>query len=327
MADGKNARTRLIAIIEALSLFSDESTPISAEDLCKKLKEMGYEINKRTLISDIKLLKTTSVIIDQIPGEGYIMRKAYTESTINSFLLAAYSSEILSEEAIKDIENYLRKNTRIGTYDLINDTTTKISSVSPHERCPEELVSKLRKGIFNKKKLKITILRAVPGDSFDYAKDEETLIVNPIRIGVVSDALLFIFSIDGKPEEARCMHLCRIKDVHTLDEPSVPFTGDIKKAIGYFMGATADHRNREPSWFLVRFRTEYLEFVRNHFSHPIQFKKDDEEGYCLAKINAVFDERLVGWLFHFGDRVELLGPKPLKDYFTKQLAKKFAQFK
>ena len=327
MADGKNARTRLIAIIEALTMFGDESTPLSAEELCDKLNEMGYETNKRTLLSDIKLLNTTSVFIDQIPGRGYVIRKAYSESTINAFLLAAYSSEILSKEAVSDIENYLRKNTCIGTYDLIKDTTTKISSFDPHERCPEDLIIKLRKGIFNKNKLKITILRAVPGDSFDYAKDEETLIVNPIKIGVISDALIFIFSLDSKPEEARCMHLCRIKDIKTLDEPSVPFSGDIKKAIGYFMGVTADHRNREPSWFLVRFKTEYLEFVRNHFSHPIQFKKDDEEGYCLAKIYAVFDERIVGWLFHFGDRIELLGPKPLKDYFTQQLTKKFAQFK
>lgn len=326
VSETKNARTRLIAIIETLTMFSDETRPVSLDDLCVKLNECGYDISKRTLLADIKLLNTTSVIIDYVPQKGYFIRKSYSQETIDAIICSAYSSEIVNLKKIQNIESYLRKNTCIDTFDFTKDTTVKISSVSPHEFCSDELLFRLKQGIFTKKKMKLTILYATPGDSFSRAETEKVLIINPLKIGVISDSLMFVFSVEGDAQNAKCMHVCRIKDAELLDENIEKYKGNIKDAKGYFTGLAIDHRNREPDWFLVKFKKEDLELVRNYFSHPIQFRKADEEGYVIAKINAVFNERIVGWLFHFGDKVELIGPKSFKDYFTESLKKKFAQY-
>lgn len=326
LSETKNARTRLIAIIETLTMFSDETRPVSLDDLCIKLTECGYDASKRTVLADIKLLNTTSVKIDYVPQKGYFMHKAYSQETIEAIICSLYSSEIVNLKKIQNVETYLRKNTCIETFDFIKETTEKISSVSPHEYCSEELLLKLKQAIHTKKKMNLTVLFATPGDSFSCAETEKILKINPLKIGVIPDSLMFVFSIDGDAQNAKCMHVCRIKDAEILDENIEEYRGNIKDAKGYFTGLTIDHRNREPDWFLVKFKSEDLELVRNYFSHPIQFKKDDEEGYVIAKINAVFNERIVGWLFHFGDQVELIGPKAFKDYFTENLKKKFAQY-
>lgn len=326
MDNAKNARTRLIAIIEALTMFSDETSPITIDDLCSKLREMGYEITKRTLISDIKILNQTSAKVDYISHKGYYLHKSYSQKTIDAMLCSAYSSEILRQDEVESVEKYLRKNTCISTFDFTKDTTVKISSYSPHEFCSEDLMFKIKEGIFSQKKMDVTLLYATPGDSFSCAETEKTIKVNPIKIGVISDSLMFIFTVDGDPDNAKCVHVCRIKDVNILDEPCEEYKGNLKDAKGYFTGAVIDHRNREPDWFLVKFRNEDIEAVRNYFNHPIQFRKADEEGYTLAKINAVFDERIVGWLFHYGDKYELVGPASFRKYFEENLRKKFAQY-
>lgn len=326
VAETKNARTRLIAIIEALTMFSDETRPISLDDLCIKLNECGYDVSKRTLLADIKLLNTTSVKIDYIPQKGYFMHKAYSQDTIDAIIYSAYSSEIVNLEKLRNVETYLRKSTCIDTFDFTKETIEKITSVSPHEFCSKELLFKLKQGIFEKKKMNLTILYATPGDSFSCAETEKVLRVNPLKIGVISDSLMFVFSVEGDAQNAKCMHVCRIKDAEILDESIEEYNGKIKDAKGYFTGLAIDHRNREPDWFLVKFKSEDLELVRNYFSNPLQFRKADEEGYVIAKINAVFNERIVGWLFHFGDKLELIGPKALKDYFDENLKKKFAQY-
>lgn len=326
VADTKNARTRLIEIIETLTMYSDETKPISLDDLCKKLNENGYDVTKRTVLSDIKLLNTTSVKIDYVPSKGYFMHQSYSQETIDAIICSVYSSEIVSQRNLNSIESYLRKNTCIDTFDFTKDTTEKISSISPHEYCSDELLFTLKQGIFTKKKMKLIILYATPGDSFSCAETEKVLTINPLKIGVISDSLMFVFSVEGDAQNAKCMHVCRIKNAELLDESIEEYKGNIKDAKGYFTGLGIDHRNREPDWFLVKFKNEDLELVRNYFSHPIQFRKADEEGYVIAKINAVFNEKIVGWLFNFGDKIELIGPKNFKDYFSENLKKKFAQY-
>lgn len=326
MDKAKNARTRLIAIIETLTIFSDETSPISLDDLCSKLKETGYDISKRTLLSDIKLLNQTSAKVDYIPQKGYFLHKSYSRKTIDSILNSVYSSEILRQDEVENVVNYLRKTTCTDAFDFSLDTTVKISSYSPHEFCSEELIFKIKESIFNKKKMNVTLLYATPGDSFSCAETEKTIKVNPIKIGIITDSLMFIFSVDGDAQNAKCMHICRIKDATVLDEPCEEYKGNLKDARGYFTEAAIDHRNREPDWFLVKFRNGDIELIRNYFNHPIQFRKADEEGYSLAKINAVFDERIVGWLFHYGDKYELIGPAPFRKYFEENLRKKFAQY-
>mgnify|MGYP003296004009 CR=1 FL=1 len=51
---------------------------------------------------------------------------------------------------------------------------------------------------------------------------------------------------------------------------------------------------------------------------PKEVRKDENEGYCVAKVYSVLDERLVGWLFCCSDKVETVAPKELRDYLTER---------
>lgn len=319
MEENTGARTRLLLIVDILKIYSNESNVLSIEEICAHLENYGYKATKRSIVSDIKSINTTTqkIIYVTSPKKGYYIVRDYTLSSIDTMLTALYSSDMLSAADRSNVERSLRHIVSIPTYDLLLNTTDRVSADIPHEPASREIVMALRQAIHRKKKAILTYTVTSPGDSFSSVEAEEKMEVNPIRIAISVNSTLLVFSRNN-PSQAECMHICRIKNVEILDDDAQPYNGDIFDAKGFFTGSVIKDRHRTAGWVFLKFRQEHAEFVRNFFDSPIQIRKDENEGYCVAKVYSVLDERLVGWLFCCSDKVETVAPKGLRDYLTER---------
>lgn len=319
MEENTGARTRLLLIVDILNIYSNESNVLSAEEICAHLESYGHKATKRSVVTDIKIINSTThkIIYVTNPKKGYYIARDYTLSSIDTMLTAIYSSDMLSAADRSNVEKTLRHIMSISTGDLLLNTTDRVSADIPREPVSWENVMALRYAIYHKKKVIITYTVTSPGDSFSSVEAEETMTVNPIRIAISINSTLFVFSqTDSKLAE--CMHMCRIKKVETLNEDAQPYYGDIIDAKGFFTGSIIKDRHRIAEWIFLKFRQEHAEFVRNFFDSPVQIRKDENEGYCVAKVYSVLDERLVGWLLSFSDKVEIIAPQKLRDYLTER---------
>ena len=180
MAEVLSSRTRLLSLVEIMTMYSDEQNIISIDEICEKLTEYGYEASKRNVLADIKVINTTPVKIIQVnkPKKGYYLAKSFSQAAINMILEAVYSSPLLSEDNCSYIENYLRRNTCLATLDLILDTTSHFRSVAPQRRSCIDALYHIRLAIRDKKQTVITIARTVVGDSFSQSELYEELAIN-----------------------------------------------------------------------------------------------------------------------------------------------------
>ncbi len=320
MAENQSARARLLVLIDILKVYSNESNVLSAEEICSHLEEYGYKTTKRNVIADIKCINTTpyKIIYVTKPKKGYYLVRNYTLSSADALMTAVYSSEMLTEAERNNARKTLSRIMSIPTHDLLMSTTERVSVEIPHEPISWENTMLLRHAIYQKKKVRITFSVTNPGDGFDLPEKEETITVNPVKIAISTYSSLLIFTQCEK-NEAKCMHLCRIKKVDILNEQAEEFTGNIEDAIGFFSETVIKNRHRVAKWVFLKVRNEYAEFVRNYFGTPSQFRKADEEGYLIAKVFAVVDERFIGWLLCFGDKIEIIAPTEIREFFKEKL--------
>ncbi len=322
MAENNNARTRLLILIDILRLHSNEGNVLSIEEICSYLEEYGYHVTKRNILADIKLINTTphEIIYVTKPKKGYYIAREFTLSSVDALLTAIYSNEKLTLEERKSAESVLDKILSLPTRELLVSTTARASADIPHEPASWENIMLLRKAIHKKKKAKITFTVTCLGDSFSTPEKEETLAVNPVKIVISPNSTLFVFT-QADNSNAECMHLCRIKTVEVLDEDAEVFNGDYANAVGYFTKTVIKNRHNVADWVLLKTKVEDIEFVRNFFDSPVRFRKSETEGYCYAKVFTVLDERFIGWLLCFVDRIEVVAPQELKDYFADRYSK------
>lgn len=320
MAENQSARARLLVLIDILKVYSNESNVLSAEEICSHLEEYGYKTTKRNVIADIKCINTTpyKIIYVTKPKKGYYLVRNYTLSSADALMTAVYSSEMLTESERSNAQKTLSRIMSLPTNDLLMSTTERVSVEIPREPSSWENTMSLRHAIYQKKKVRITFSVTNPGDGFDLPEREETMTVNPVKIAVSAYSSLLVFTQCGE-KNARCMHLCRIKRVDILNEQAEEFTGNIEDATGFFSGTVIKNRHRVAKWVFLKVRNDYAEFVRNYFATPSQFRKADEEGYLIAKVFAVVDERFIGWLLCFGDKIEIIAPTEIREFFKEKL--------
>ncbi len=324
MSEVLSSRTRLLSLVEIMTMYSDEQNILSIEEICEKLNEYGYEATKRNVVSDIKTVNTTPVKIIQVnkPKKGYYLAKSFSQAAINMILEAVYSSPILSEENCSYIENYLRRNTCLATLDLILDTTAHFRACMPQRKSCINALYNIRIAIRDKKQTDITVARTVIGDSFSQAEMYETITVNPVKITACNGISAFVFTRAESPDKAEFVNIPRIKSADITETPSVKFDGDLFSAVNLFTREKIYCNTRDPEWILIKFRQEDTEFIRNCFSSPVYFRKSDDEGYCLAKLLTLIDNNLIGLLFTHSDKIEIIKPDSLRDFFNGKINQK-----
>ncbi len=309
----------MLAIVDILQTHTSASNVLSIEEICTYLGEYGFEATKRNVLADIKCINTMpyQVIYVTKPKKGYYITRAISESAVDALLTAIYSSQKLSAQERENAENALQQAVGIPTNNLLISTTERVAADVPHEPVHRETVMVLRDAIYRRQKVRISYTITCPGDCFSSDEKEEQITVNPVKIAISSNSTLFVFTQTGsqKPE---CMHLCRIKNVEILNEKSEKFNGDISDSSGFFTGTTIKNRHEIADWVFIKFNCEYAEFVRNFFDSPVQLRKA-EDGKYIAKVFTVLDERLIGWLLCFGDKIEIVAPVELQDYFKERL--------
>ena len=321
MAQSLNARTRLISLVEIMTMYSDEQNILSLDEICEKLTEYGYDVTKRTVLSDIKAVNTTPIKMISVskPKKGYYLAKSFSQAAINLILEAIYSSDMLCEDDMEYITRYLRRNTCLSTLDLIMNTTKNFYSLAPKKEISRNTLYNLRTAIRDKKQVDLSISEITPGDSFSYAEKLKTITVNPVSIAVSCGVLALVFTCTDTPNKAEFINLPRIKSASIMQEPAAPYNGDLQAATNYFDGRPSTASSVTSAWILFKFKLKDIELIENNFASPIQFRKAQEDGYCIAKVFTVVDKSLIGLLFLLGDRIEIIKPTGLKELMSKKI--------
>lgn len=321
MAENTNARTRLLCLVEIMTMYSDEQNILSIDEICDWLNDYGFSVTKRNVLSDIKAINTTPIKIISVskPKKGYYIAKSFSQEAISLILESVFSSELLTENDVEYIKKYLRRCTCISTLELVFNTTVNLNHLPSCRKKLNDALNNLRHAIKDKKQAVISVSRALLGDSFSDARQVETITVNPIVLAVANGSVVLVFTQPESPKKAEYLHISRIEDAAIIDNEATEFTDDLTSAVNYFGCGPSKMNLAEKNWLLLRFKSEDIDLIENRFNYPIQFRKDDHEGYCIAKVFTTIDYSLVGWLFSLSDKIEILSPSSLKTLFEEKV--------
>lgn len=306
--------------MEIMTMYSDEHNILSIEEICDSLRDYGYEVSKRNVLADIKAINSTPIKLVSVskPKKGYYIAKSFSQEAISLILESVFSSDLLTENDVEYIKKFLRRCTCVPTVDLVFNTMINLNQLPSTRKMLSDALNSLRYAIKDKKQAVISVSRAIPGDNFSEARQVESITVNPIVLAVTNGTVALVFTQPESPKKAEYIHISRIEDAAVVDREAAEFTDDLTSAVNYFSCKPSKLSLTEKDWLLLRFKTEDIDIIENHFHYPVQFRKDDKEGYCIAKVFTVIDYSLVGRLFTLSDKIEILSPAGLKKLFEEK---------
>lgn len=318
MASTANSRTRLLCLIEILTAYSDVNNILSSEEICEKLAEYGYTVTKRNVLSDIRAINTTPIKIISVskPKKGYYIAKSYSPAASQLVLEAVFSSDMLSPEDVEYIKTYLRRTICVPSLELVLNTTRNYNDLTAKRDISIDALYNIRVAIRDKKKVRLEISRIVPGDCFSNTQRFETLTVTPLFIAVANSSIALAFTHEGMEDStAEYINISRISTATVLQENADEIDEEPQNIINYFDRRPIEYYNYKARWLIIEFKEEDIDFVESYFHAPVQYRKAEKEGYCIAKVCTVFSRELMGWLFLNSDKLTILAPDSLYELF------------
>ena len=317
MAANANSRTRLLCLIEILTMYSDELNILSADEICEKLGEYGYEASKRSVLSDIRTINTTPIKIISVnkPKKGFYLAKSYSPAASQLILEAVFSSDMLSAEDIEYIKTYLRRNICVPSLELVLNTTRNYNDLTAKREISVEVLYNTRIAIRDRKKITLNVSRIVPGDYFSNMERLEEITVNPLYIAVANGGIALVFIRDGKNKTSEYLNISRVRSAIISDETAALPEKEPEEVINFFDRRRIEYYNYNARWLIIEFRESDLEIVESYFRAPVQYRKADKEGFCIAKVYTVINRELIGWLFFNSDKFTILAPDSLHELF------------
>ncbi len=314
-----NNKLKLLAIADIFRRETDENHPISLPTIIDKLDEMGIEAERKSIYSDIELLIRYGMCIER-SGIGkstayYLAERTFELPELKLLADAVACSRFITQ---KKSEQLIEKLTRLGSRYEAGELRRNVIVYDRIKNGNEQIyytVDAIRRAISQKKKLKFCY--------FDFDRRRNKIYHNggaPIEISPYAlcwrEDNYYVVGYYPKRRVVTNFRVDKMERALPLTERQTPPPDNFclaeytKKRFGMFSG--------EDTRLTLRVHNSLSGVIFDRFGHDITVNIDDDEHFIINQ-SVTVSPILFGWLFQFGDKIEIISPENVREQFLEQL--------
>ena len=308
--DDKLRYSRISDILELLIEMQSNVLGITLSDIQSK-----FNVSRRTAERLRDAILNVCPQIDEIETSDREKHWGFTSRYLNEFVSFS-PDEIATLETIKDGIKFKDKK------QTLNSIITKLKAISRKNITDiEDTIEFMLKteGIAVSQKLNykidINILETIRAAIKEnkkikavYRDKEKTL--SPLGI-IYGSSNIHLVALEGKGEHPYNYSLHRFSKVEITKDSFNKGDFDIKEYASRSFGIYQNKIMKVELLFDKRVREDVL----NHYFHPSQKIKENEDGSITVKFNASGPHEIIWHLFKWSDNFKLIAPKSLKDEY------------
>lgn len=324
MSKAYGQKLKILYVLDILKKYSDEQNPVTSNEICEYLDQVGIPAERKSVYKDIEALIDYGydIIYSQSPKGYFLASREFEEPEI--FLLsdavrtAKFITPKKTRELVKKFDSMLSVTARKKrNKDIYIDFTKKSNN--------EEIfysIDKICDGISEGKKIE-----------FDYVSKElngrEFVdVIKPMRVSPYAltwqDDYYYLIGNYEKYDNLLHLRLDRMFKTKITDEKA-RFFGEVSEYKDVF--DVADYVGKIFGMFSGKLETIELccskkiaKTVVDRFGEKVFITNVTEEEFCFS-VKAAVSEALVTFIMNFSDSVKVLKPLELKNMVTARAKK------
>lgn len=318
MAARSGQKLKLFYIIEILKKYTDEEHPMNATQICDKLSAYNVTAERKAVYNDIEQLIFLGfdIIKTRVPQSGFFLGSREFEIPEISLLsdavkTAKFISVKKTRELVSKLDDmmsvYQVSSKKMGIY-IDEDSKTKNEEIY-------YTIDTVSRAIENRKQVKFKYTLRKIGDNKQIETNTAERTVSPYALTWQDD---HYYLIGNYEKYDNLIHL-RIDRMHAAEETETPIRpfSEVSDYKNYF--DVADYTKRLFGMFggkieeiELKCSKDMLEQVLDRFGENIFISKLTEKTFNFTYSAAVSDA-LVTWIINFGDKIEAVKPKSLRN--------------
>ena len=304
--DTSSTKKRMLLILELLYKTTDESHPVSTVEIMDYLAGKGFQIDRKTLRSDLRLLISMGydiVVVKSSPNKYFWGERTFEIPELKMLLDAVSSARFISETKSKRLTKKIMSLAGMQQREQLKRHVRAIGKTKADNKGLYYIIDTITEAINRKEK----ILR----------NDGEVYILSPYVLYWNED-YYYVLGYSDKRETVTAFRIDRMKTPKIMEEDAVP------KPEGFDVSAYSNKVfqmfSGEETTVELECNTSLMKYVIDRFGLDVETEELSEDKF-LAKVPVDLSPTFYGWVFQFGGGIRIIGPEEAVEEYKEMVDK------
>jgi predicted DNA-binding transcriptional regulator YafY len=315
-----NQKLKSLYLAKILLEFTDEDNVMTTADLVNALAKYSIPVERKSIYDDIETLRHYGLDIELRRGKKggyYIASRDFELPELKLLVDAVQSSKLITD---KKSNTLIKKLSKLTSSEQAKQLNRQVFISGRSKNLNETVyytIDTIHTAINTDKKISFNYFYYNMSKKRIYIKDGKKYIRTPVALCWNNDNYYLVTYSPQFNIPFANYRVDRMTDVEILEEHSDKFgkvsfniTNYIKQSFGMFTGETIDAK--------IIFDKDLVSVVLDQFGTDTQLIRLNENKFFInAKVSA--SPVFLGWIFQFGDKVEILEPYSLREAMKNML--------
>ena len=316
--DTSSTKKRLLLILELLYKTTDESHPVSTVDITNYLDEKGFQIDRKTLRSDLRLLISMGydiVVVKSSPNRYFWGERTFEIPELKMLLDAVSSARFISEKKSKQLTKKIMSLAGMQQREQLKRHVRAIGKTKADNKGLYYIIDTITEAINWKKKISFQYMEYNGRKEKILRNDGEVYILSPYVLYWNED-YYYVLGYSDKREQVTAFRIDRMKTPTIMDDDAMPKPDDFD--VSAYSNKVFQMFSGEETTVELECDTSLMKYVIDRFGLDVETEELSEEKF-LAKVPVDLSPTFYGWVFQFGGGIRVIGPEEAVDAYKEMV--------
>ena len=306
--DTSSTKKRLLLILELLYKTTDESHPVSTVDITDYLDEKGFQIDRKTLRSDLRLLISMGydiVVVKSSPNRYFWGERTFEIPELKMLLDAVSSARFISETKSKQLTKKIMSLAGMQQREQLKRHVRAIGKTKADNKGLYYIIDTITEAINRKKKISFQYMEYNGRKEKILRNDGEVYILSPYVLYWNED-YYYVLGYSDKRERVTAFRIDRMKTPTIMDDDAMPKPEDFD--VSAYSNKVFQMFSGEETTVELECDTSLMKYVIDRFGIDVETEELSEDKF-IAKVPVDLSPTFYGWVFQFGGGIRIIGPE------------------
>lgn len=306
--DTSSTKKRMLLILELLYKTTDESHPVSTVDITGYLEEKGFQIDRKTLRSDLRLLISMGydiVVVKSSPNKYFWGERTFEIPELKMLLDAVSSARFISKTKSKRLAKKIMSLAGMQQREQLKRHVRAIGKTKADNKGLYYIIDTITEAINQKKKISFQYMEYNGRKEKILRNDGEVYILSPYVLYWNED-YYYVLGYSDKRERVTAFRIDRMKTPTIMDDDAVTKPEDFD--VSAYSNKVFQMFSGEETTVELECDTSLMKYVIDRFGLDVETEELSEDKF-LAKVTVDLSPTFYGWVFQFGGGIRIIGPE------------------
>ncbi|ORU00772.1 hypothetical protein D081_0754 [Anaerovibrio sp. JC8] len=325
-----NKKARMLQLLRMLNEETDEDHPLSTNEIIDRMKDLGLDVNRKTVKDDVDLLIASGydvVIVKSSNNSFFMGERIFELSELKLMVDAISASKIISTKATNSLIEKLQKLcSKYQAQELLwNRDINK--NIKPYSKLVNLTIDKLTRAIGKKRRINFKYNEYNIKKELQARHDGKVYDISPYFL-VWNEDHYYLVGYENSTRTTKTFRIDRIDGSSlTISKEQAVRKPDRDLLSKYSQRAFSMMANEENERTVVlRCRNKLITIMIDRFGEEVDTKQVDDGHFDLTT-KLYVTTNFFSWLARFGDDIQVVSPPQVVQDYKEYIQKILKQYK